>query len=121
VTKGGISLPTLVWLYLTALLYDRTSASCVALAESLETVSHDRLTSMLQADWSGQRLLESAVRTLFVWERGYLILDDTVIARPLRPPSWTAWHGSSRAKNAGRCWDSRLCYWFGHMGSFVSR
>jgi putative transposase len=75
-------MPTLVWLYLTALLYYRTSASCVALAESLETVSHDRLTRMLQADWSGQRLLESAVRTLFVWERGYLILDDTVIAKP---------------------------------------
>jgi hypothetical protein len=31
-------MPTLVWLYLTALLYYRTSASCVALAESLETV-----------------------------------------------------------------------------------
>jgi putative transposase len=75
-------MPTLVWLYLTALLYYRTSASCVALAESLETVSHDRLTRMLQADWSGQILLASAVRTLFVWERGYLILDDTVIAKP---------------------------------------
>jgi putative transposase len=75
-------MPTLVWLYLTALLYYRTSASCVALAEGLETVSHDRLTRMLQADWSGQILLERAVRTLFVWERGYLVLDDTVIAKP---------------------------------------
>ena len=52
-------MPTLVWLYLTALLYYRTSASCVALAEALQTVSHDRLTRMLQADWSGQTLLES--------------------------------------------------------------
>jgi putative transposase len=75
-------MPTLVWLYLTALLYYRTSSSCVALAEALETVSHDRLTRMLQADWSGQRLLESACHTLFVWERGYLILDDTVIPKP---------------------------------------
>jgi putative transposase len=75
-------MPTLVWLYLTALLYYRTSASCVALAESLETVSHDRLTRMLQADWSGQILLERAFHTLFVWERGYLILDDTVIPKP---------------------------------------
>jgi putative transposase len=74
--------PTLVWLYLTALLYYRTSSSCVALAEALETVSHDRLTRMLRADWSGQRLLESAVRTLFTWERGYVILDDTVISKP---------------------------------------
>jgi hypothetical protein len=75
-------MPKQVWLYLTALLYDRTSNSCVALAEALETVSHDCLTSMLQADWSGQRLLESACRMLFVWEQGCLILDDTVIPKP---------------------------------------
>jgi putative transposase len=75
-------MPTLVWLYLTALLYYRTSASCVALAEALQMVSHDRLTRMLQADWSGQRLLEHACRLLFVWERGYLILDDTVLSKP---------------------------------------
>jgi hypothetical protein len=72
----------LVWHYLTALLYYGTSTSCVALAEALQTVSHDRLTRMLQAEWSGQTLLELAVRTLFVWERGYLILDDTVIPKP---------------------------------------
>ena len=59
-------MPTLIWLYLTALLYYRTSASCVALAEALQTVSHDRLTRMLQADWSGHTLLELAVRSLFV-------------------------------------------------------
>jgi hypothetical protein len=72
----------LVWHYLTALLYYATSSSCVALAEALQTVSHDRLTRMLQAEWSGQTRLELAVRTLFVWERGYLILDDTVIPKP---------------------------------------
>jgi DDE superfamily endonuclease len=75
-------MPTLVWRYLTALLYYRTSSSCVALADALKTVSHDRLTRLLQADWSGQILLELAVRTLFVRERGYLILDDTVIPKP---------------------------------------
>jgi putative transposase len=75
-------MPTLVWLYLTALLYYRTSGSCVALAEALETVSHDRLTRMLQGDWSGQTLLERAFHTLFVWERGYLIIDETVIPKP---------------------------------------
>jgi putative transposase len=76
-------MPELRWLYLTALLYDRTSASCVALAEALQTVSHDRLTRMLQGDWSGHTRLELACRTLFVWERGYLILDDSVIPKPL--------------------------------------
>ena len=75
-------MPELVWLYLTALLYDRTSAGCVALAEALESVSHDRLTRLLQGDWSGQTLLELAWRMLFVWERGSLIVDDTVIPKP---------------------------------------
>jgi putative transposase len=75
-------MPTLVWLYLTALLYYQTSATCVALAEALEIVSHDRLTRLLRADWSGHTLLEHACRTLFVWEQGYLILDDTVVPKP---------------------------------------
>ena len=75
-------MPELIWLYLTALLYYRTSSSCVALAEALETVSHDRLTRLLQGDWSGHTLLEVACRTLFVWERGFLIIDDTVIPKP---------------------------------------
>jgi hypothetical protein len=77
-------MPQLIWLYLTALLYDRTSVSCVALAEALATVSHDRLTRLLRGNWSGQTLLELAIRTLFVWERGYLIIDDTVLAAGCR-------------------------------------
>jgi hypothetical protein len=75
-------MPTLVWLYLTALLYDQSSATWVALAEALETVSHDRLTRLLRADWSGHTLLEHACRTLFVWEQGDLILDDPVVPKP---------------------------------------
>jgi hypothetical protein len=59
-------MPELVWLYLTAMLYDRAIASCVALSEGLKTVSHDRLTRLLQADWSGHTRLELACRTLFV-------------------------------------------------------
>jgi hypothetical protein len=64
------------------LLYYHASGSCTALAEALETVSHDRLTRLLQGNWSGQTRLEFTLRTLFVWERGYLILDDTVIPKP---------------------------------------
>jgi hypothetical protein len=91
-------MPELLWLYLTALLYYRTSSSCVALAEALETVSHDRLTRLLQANWSGQTLLELAVRTLFVWERGYLIIDDTVIPKPFATAmAHLAWVYSSQA------------------------
>jgi hypothetical protein len=62
-------MPALLWLYLTALLYYRTTATCVAMSEALQTMSHDRLTRMLQAGWSGQTLLESACRMRFVWER----------------------------------------------------
>ena len=92
-------MPELLWLSLTAWLYDHTSASCVALAEALGTVSHDRLTRRLQADWSGQTLLEIACRTLFVWERGYLMIDDTVIAKPFASAiEGLAWVFSSRER-----------------------
>jgi hypothetical protein len=53
------------------------------LAEAWHTVSHDRLTRRLQADWSGHTRLERAGRTLFVWERGSLIMDDTVVPNPV--------------------------------------
>jgi hypothetical protein len=75
-------MPELVWLFRTALLCDRTSASCVALAEVLETVSHDRLARLLPSDWSGPRRLELALRTRFVWERGDVIIDETVPPPP---------------------------------------
>ena len=42
-------MPQLLWLYLTALLYYRTTATCVAMGEALQTVSHDRLRR-----WSGK-------------------------------------------------------------------
>ena len=67
-------MPELVWLYLTALRYDRTSGSCVALAETLETVSHDRLTRMLQGDWSGHTLLDLTCHILFVLSGGPKVL-----------------------------------------------
>lgn len=75
-------MPELIWLYLTALLYYTTSGSCVAMADALETVSHDQLTRMLQGDWSGQTLLARVFRTLFCFTGGYLIVDDTVIPKP---------------------------------------
>jgi hypothetical protein len=92
-------MPKQVWLYLTAWLYYRTSSRCVAFAEALEGVSHDGLTSLLQADWSGQRLLESACRMLFVWEQGGLSLDDTVIPKPFATAMESvAWVSSSQER-----------------------
>jgi len=92
-------MPALLWHYLTALLYYRTSGSCVAVAEALDTVSHDRLTRLLQGNWSGQTRLELTCRTLCVWERGDLILDDTVIPKPFATAMETlAWGFSSQAR-----------------------
>jgi hypothetical protein len=92
-------MPQLVWLYLTALLYDRTSASCVALAEALQTMSHGRLTRLLRVDGSGQTLLGRACRTLFVWERGDLILAATVAPKPVATAmEGLAWVFSSQGR-----------------------
>jgi hypothetical protein len=92
-------MPELIWLSLTAVLYFRTSGRCVALAEALETVSHDRLTRMLQGDWSGPTLLEGACRSLFTWTGGVLIIDDTVIPKPFAATiEGLAWVFSSRAR-----------------------
>jgi hypothetical protein len=103
-------MPALIWLYLTALLYDRTAATCVAMSEALQTVSHDRLTRMLHADWSGQTLLESACRMLFVWERGDLILvvsggGTAATGRGLRPSNPAVPARVSPRKNARRFQD----------------
>jgi hypothetical protein len=105
-------MPTLGWLYLTALRYDRTSATCVAVAEAWQTVSHDRLTSRLQADWSGQTLLESAWRRLFVWERGSLIIDDTVVPNPCATAmEGLAWVYSSQERQPGYGFSLVLLIW----------
>jgi hypothetical protein len=49
-----------MWLYLIALLSDQTAATCVALAEALQTVSHDRSTRPPRAHGSGATLQEPA-------------------------------------------------------------
>jgi hypothetical protein len=75
-------MPTRVGHDLTALRDDRPSGRCVALAEALGTVSHDRLTRRRQGDWSGHTRLDGACRTRCIWERGVLLLDDTVLPHP---------------------------------------
>jgi len=57
-------MPALIWLYLTTLLYYRTSVSGIALTEALEAVLHGRLARLLPADWPEHTPLELAVRTL---------------------------------------------------------
>ena len=92
-------MPERLWLSRTAWLSSRTASRGVAVAEALATVSPDRLTRRLQADGSGQRRLESAFRTLFIWEWGSLILDDPGIPKPFATPIESlAWGCSSHER-----------------------
>jgi hypothetical protein len=54
----------------------------LAIAQALDKASHDRLTRMLRGQWSGQTLLDMALRTLFSVVGGSLIVDDTIVAKP---------------------------------------
>ena len=74
--------PEPLWISLMALLYLTNLTTCSAISDALDSVSHDRLTRMLQGTWSGHTLLDLALRTLFTVAGGYLIVDDTVVAKP---------------------------------------
>jgi DDE family transposase len=74
-------MPEPLWIYLMALLYFTNMTTCSAIADAFDSVSHDRLTRMLQGTWSGHTLLHLALRTLFSVAGGYLIVDDTVVAK----------------------------------------
>jgi len=75
-------MPAAIWTYVTALLYFPGMSTCMAIAQALQHVSHDRLTRMLTGDWSGHTLLELALRALFTVVGGDLIVDDTVVEKP---------------------------------------
>jgi putative transposase len=75
-------MPEPIWTYLTALLYFAEVSTCLAIAQVLETASHDRLTRMLKGRWSGQTLLDVALRALFTVMGGELIIDDTIVEKP---------------------------------------
>lgn len=71
-----------IWLYVKGIVCSTTKGTCLALAEMLGNVSHDRLTRVLTGNWPGQTLLEIAFRLLFTLVGGYLIIDDTIIEKP---------------------------------------
>jgi len=82
-----------------ALLYFTNITTCSAMADALDSVSHDRFTRMLQGTWSGHILLNLALRTLFTVAGGYLLLDDTVVEKPYaRLLGEAAWVWSSKQK-----------------------
>lgn len=65
-----------------ALLYFTNITTCSAMADALDSTSHDRFNRLLQGSWSGHTLLNLALRALFMVVGGYLILDDTVLEKP---------------------------------------
>ena len=75
-------MPEPLWIYLMALLYFTRLTTCSAIADAFDSASHDQLTRMLQGTWSGHTLLDLALRVLFAVAGGYLIVDDTVVAKP---------------------------------------
>ena len=92
-------MPEPLWIYLMALLYFTRISTCSTIADVMANASHDCLTRMLHGRWSGQILLDSALRTLFTIAGGYLIVDDTVVAKPYaRLLGEAAWVWSSKDK-----------------------
>jgi hypothetical protein len=80
-----------------ALLHFTKVSTCSAIAEIVPKASHDRLTRMLNDDWSGQTLLDWALRLLFLVVGGDLIVDDTVVEKPR----------AKRLNEAGWVWSSK--------------
>ena len=75
-------MPPALWTYVKALLYFKGITTALAIAEAFESTSHDRLTRMLNGDWSGQTLFDWSFRILFSILGGYLMLDDTLVEKP---------------------------------------
>ena len=92
-------MPEPLRLYRRALLYVTNITTCSAMADALDSASHDQLTRMLQGAWSGHILLNLALRALFTVAGGYLLVDDTVVEKPYaRLLGEAAWVWSSQQR-----------------------
>ena len=92
-------MPEPLWIYLMALLYFTNLTTCAAIADALDSASHDQLTRMLHGTWSGHILLNLALRALFSVAGGYLLVDDTVVEKPYaRILGEAAWVWSSKQR-----------------------
>jgi putative transposase len=82
-----------------ALLYFTKVSTCSSMAEVFLEASHNCLTRMLNDGWSGQILLDRALRVLFTVVSGYLMVDDTVVDKPYAQLlSEAGWVWSSKRK-----------------------
>jgi|GEM_PF-778100 len=73
---------TAIFAYIEALLYFTRYYTCTGMAIALQTISHDRLTRMLNGGWCSQTLFLWVLSMLFDLEAGWLSLDDTIIEKP---------------------------------------
>ena len=71
----------------------------MAIAQAVDIASHDQLPRMLRWPWSGQTLLELALRVLLTVAGGDLIVDETIVEKPhaalLEGASWV-WSNKHR-------------------------
>jgi putative transposase len=92
-------MPEPLWVYLRALLYCTHITTCSAMADALDSASHDQWTRRLQGAWSGHILLNLALRALFTVAGGYLLVEDTVVEKPYaRLRGEAAWVWSSKPR-----------------------
>src|ERR671930_1928098 len=105
-------MPKPLWIYLIALLSFTKVSACSTIAEVFPKASHDCLTRRLNGDWSGQTLLDWALRLLFLVVGGYLMGDDTVVEKPYaKRLNEAGWYG--RASVTKRSMGSPGCFWCG--------
>ncbi len=85
-----------------ALIYRNTSASCVAIAQWYEGVSHDQFTRLLAKKCCWPTLLWQYFSRSMIGEQGYLVIDDTVVEKYGRKIFGVDWVYSSALGKAIR-------------------
>lgn len=91
---------TLMILYIIALIYRDRKASCVAISEWYEEVSHDRFSRMLSKTCCWPTLLWRVFVQHMIGEDGYLIIDDTVLDKYGAAIFGVSWVWSSGIKKS---------------------
>ena len=102
---------TLMIYYMIAIIYRDTKASCVALSEWYEGVSHDQFTRLLSSAQSWPTLLWRVFASRLIGEGGSLIVDDTVLEKFGSKVFGVYWVHSSRLNKAVKGINVVLLIW----------
>ena len=92
----------LMILYMIAVIYGNTSASCVAITKWYEGISHDQFTRMLAKSCNWPTLLWQRFSRNMIGEKGYLVIDDTVLEKYGKKMFGVEWVYSSALGKAVR-------------------